>query len=205
MIKSIKSPWLDSSYNNIFRDEISYIEDPIPGEYYKPMKIFKWVYKNKAKKLLFNALAKFVPLFPVVSYHGQISSWLSPSPSGYGNAVFIIIGKDKSGKLRCVGGNYFNSDVTCDVCCDNFWESFDNCKDEFSKYCLMTNMLGYCKKYYPDEDICETERIADFACTMPIYLSVIDNEIIYTVAAPAFVKGKSPADFSYEKLGEVSA
>jgi hypothetical protein len=69
----------------------------------------------------------------------------------------------------------------------------------------MTNMLGYCKKYYPDEDICETERIADFACTMPIYLSVIDNEIIYTVAAPAFVKGKSPADFSYEKLGEVSA
>ena len=93
MIIDKKSPWLNKNNNNIFLDEISFVEDPVSNPYYKPMEIFKWICKHKAKKLLFNALALFAPLFPVVSYKGQISSWQSPPPSGLGNVIFIIIGK----------------------------------------------------------------------------------------------------------------
>ena len=203
MIIDKKSPWLNKNYNNIFLDEISFVEDPVSNPYYKPMEIFKWICKHKAKKLLFNALALFAPLFPVVSYKGQISSWQSPPPSGLGNVIFIIIGKDDFGKLRCVGGNTFTNHVHSSSHINDFWKSFDECKDDFSKIDLMSDMLGYYKKNCPIEDIRETERIADFSCTMPIYLLVLDKNNNYIATTPAFVKGKNPSDFKYEKIGEV--
>jgi hypothetical protein len=203
MSKSKKSPWLDFKHSNLISDELSFAEDPVPGEQNKPMEAFKWIHENNAKDLLFKSLAEFAPLFPVISYHGEISSWLSPPPSGSGNAIFIIIGKDGSGRLRSVGGNYFNSDVNATACSSNFWIDYDNSEDDLSRLNLMSEVLGYYKKYYSYENIREIERCSDFSCSMPIYILVLDNNIGHMAVAPAMVRGYGPADFSYEKIKEV--
>jgi hypothetical protein len=39
---------------------------------------------------------------------------------------------------------------------------------------------------------------------MPIYLLVLDNNNGHMAITPAVVKGCDPADFSYEKIGEVT-
>jgi len=200
-----KSIWQDHKYSNLILDEISFVEDPVPGLHNKPMEVFKWICENKAKALLFKSLTEFAPLFPVVSYNGEISSWHSPPPSGSGNAVFIIIGKDSSGKLRSVGGNYFNSDVTSASCSADFWTDYDNSENELSRFSLLSEMLGYYKQYYPYENIREIERCGDFSCSMPIYLLVLDGNIGHMALAPAIVRGHGPADFSYEKIKEVKA
>ena len=206
MKKSIKSPWLDHRNHNLFLDEISFVEDPVP-DLYQPNETFVWICKNKAKGLLFKALAEFAPLFPVHSYHNEISTWLSPPPSGVGNAVFIVIGKDRSGKLRAAGGNYFNSNFKgCfidDRCTDNFWNDYDKCKSQTEKYHLIDDVISFHQKSSNKRDISETEFIADLVCTMPIYLLVLENNNGHMAITPAVVKGCDPADFSYEKLVEI--
>ena len=206
MKKSIKSPWLDHRNHNLFLDEISFVEDPVP-DLYQPNETFVWICKNKAKGLLFKALAEFAPLFPVYSYHNEISTWLSPPPSGVGNAVFIVIGKDRSGKLRAAGGNYFNNNFKgCfidDRCTDNFWNDYDKCKSQTEKYHLIDDVISFHQKSSNKRDISETEFIADLVCTMPIYLLVLENNNGHMAITPAVVKGCDPADFSYEKLVEI--
>lgn len=202
-----KSPWLDHRYNNIFLDEISLVEDPIPGIDNRPMEAFVWICENKAKELLFNALADLVPLFPVRSYHNEVSSLLSPPPSGCSNAVFVVIGKDSKGSLRYAGGNYFNSNFKdCfidDRCTDDFWNDYDKCKSRREKYHLIDDAISFHQKSSNKRDISETEFIADLVCTMPIYLLVLDNNNGHMAITPAVVKGFDPADFSYEKLVEI--
>jgi hypothetical protein len=202
-MKISKSIWQDHKFSNLILDEISFVEDPIPGEQNKPMEAFKWICENNAKDLLFKSLAEFAPLFPVVSYQGEISSWQSPPPSGSGNAVFILIGKDSLGNLRSVGGNYFNSDVSASKCSSNFWYDYDHSESDSSRLDLLSDMFGYYKQYYPYENIREIERMADFSCSMPIYILVLDNDIGHMAVAPAMVRGYGPADFSYEKIKEV--
>ena len=206
MKKSIKSPWLDHRNHNLFLDEISFVEDPVP-DLYPLNETFVWICKNKAKGLLFKALAEFAPLFPVFSYHNEISTWLSPPPSGVGNAVFIVIGKDRSGKLRAAGGNQFNSNFKgCfidDRCTDNFWNDYDKCKSQTEKYHLIDDVISFHQKSSNKRDISETEFIADLVCTMPIYLLVLENNNGHMAITPAVVKGCDPADFSYEKLVEI--
>ena len=207
MKKSIKSPWLDHRNHNLFLDEISFVEDPVP-DLYPLNETFVWICKNKAKGLLFKALAEFAPLFPVYSYHNEISTWLSPSPSGVGNAVFIVIGKDRSGKLRAAGGNYFNSNFKgCfidDRSTDDFWNDYDKCESQTEKYHLIDDVISFHQKSYNKRDISKTEFIADLVCTMPIYLLVLDNKNGHMAITPAVIKGCDPADFSYEKIGEVT-
>ena len=202
-----KSPWLDHRYNNIFLDEISLVEDPIPGIDNRPMEAFVWICENKAKELLFNALADLVPLFPVRSYHNEVSSLLSPPPSGCSNAVFVVIGKDSKGSLRYAGGNYFNSNFKdCfidDRCTDDFWNDYDKCKSRREKAHLIDDVISFHQKNWNKRDISETEFIADLVCTMPIYLLVLDNNNGHMAITPAVVKGFDPADFSYEKLVEI--
>lgn len=196
------SKWLNDTYHNIVASEIEDVEYPIPS--FKPMKAFEWICKNHAKKLLFKSLSEFAPLFPVNSYRGEVSAYLSPPPSGSGNAVFIIMGKDKLGKIRATGGNYFNSSSKANLYSKDFWTDYDNCKNDQSKLGLISGMIGFHKKNYPAEDINDTERIAEYVRTMPIYLLILDNQIGHMAVFPAIAWGKHPCDFSYEKLGEVS-
>ena len=145
-INMSKSPWLDHNFENLFLNELSFAEDPISGSQNKPLEVFEWIHQNKAKTLLFKSLAELAPLFPLHSFHNEISCWASSNPSGYGNAVFIIIGKDPAGKLRAVGGNYFNSDAGGDPPQGNFWEHFSHCKNERDQYHLISSTMGYYKK-----------------------------------------------------------
>ena len=202
-IKMSKSAWLDHNFENLFLNELSFAEDPINGSHNKPLEVFEWIHRNKAKRLLFKSLAEFAPLFPLPSYHNEISSWLSPSPSGIGNVVFIIIGKDPTGKLRSVGGNYFNSDAWGESPQGNFWENLSRCENERDQYHLISSTMGFYKKNHDQFQINETERICAVACTMPIYLLVLDNNNGHMAITPAVVKGCCPADFSYEKISEV--
>ncbi len=206
-IKMSKSPWLDHKFSNIFLDEISLVEDPIPGIDNRPMEAFVWICENKAKELLFNALADLVPLFPVRSYHNEVSSWLSPPPSGCSNAVFVVIGKDSKGSLRYAGGNYFNSNFKdCfidDRCTDDFWNDYDKRKSRREKAHLINDVISFHQKSSNKRDISETEFIANLVCTMPIYLLILDNNNGHMAITPAVVKGCCPADFSYEKISEV--
>jgi hypothetical protein len=203
MIKN-NSRWLNDNFHNIVASEIEDVEYPIPLPGSKPMKVFEWICNNNAKELLFNSLSEFAPLFPMVSYHGEASAYLSPPPSGSGNAVFIIIGKDKSGKLRAAGGNYFNSGTQGNYFSKDFWNDYDTRKDDQSKFGLISGTIGFHKKYYPANDIYETERISEYVRTMPIYLLALDGQIGHMAVFPAIAWGKYPSDFSYEKLGEVS-
>jgi len=202
--KLMKSPWLDHRNNNLLLDEISYIEDPISGIDNRPMEAFVWICENKAKELLFNALADLVPLFPVRSYHNEVSSWLSPPPSGCANAVFIVIGKDSKGSLRAVGGNYFNSNAWGRSPQGNFWENLRHCKNDRDQYRLISSTVGFYKKNHDQFQINETERICNIACTMPIYILVLDKDKVCMAITPAVVKGCCPADCSYEKISEVT-
>ena len=199
------SKWLNNTYHNIVASEIEDVEYPIPLLGSQPMTVFEWVCNNNAKELLFNSLSDFAPLFPVNSYHGETSVYTSPPPSGSGNAVFIIMGKDKSGKIRAAGGNYFNSDTQGNYFSKDFWDDYDTRKNDQSKFGLISGTIGFHKKHYPIEDIYETERIAEYVRTMPIYLLVLDNQIGHMAVFPSIAWGNRPCDFSYEKLGEVSA
>lgn len=58
-----KSPWLDHNFENLFLNELSFAEDPIVGPQNKPLKVFDWIHRNKAKPLLFKSLAEFAPYF----------------------------------------------------------------------------------------------------------------------------------------------
>ena len=199
-----KSAWLDHNFENLFLNELSFAEDPINGSHNKPLEVFEWIHRNKAKRLLFKSLAEFAPLFPLPSYHNEISSWLSPSPSGIGNVVFIIIGKDPTGKLRSVGGNYFNSDAWGESPQGNFWENLSRCENDHDQYHLISSTMGFYKKNHDQFQINETERICDIACTMPIYILVLDKDKVCMAITPAVVKGCCPADCSYEKISEVT-
>ena len=203
-MKTNKSIWLDDSYPNIVLTEIYDAEHPLPGVQNKPMKVFECICKNNAKKILFKALSEFAPLFPVASYHGEASAYLSPPPSGSGNAIYIIIGKDKTGKIRSVGGNYFNSSDRGNYSSKDFWKDYDACKNDQSKFGLISGVIGFHKKNYPMKGVYETERISEYVRTMPIYLLSLDGQIGHMAIFPAIVYGKYPCDFSYEKLGEVS-
>jgi len=204
MKKTSKSAWLDHKFENLFLSELSFAEDPVAGPQNKPLEVFEWIHRNKAKPLLFKSLAECAPLFPLYSFHNEISCWTSPPPSGSGNAVFIIIGKDPTGKLRAVGGNYFNSDTSGDSPQGNFWECLNHCNNKHDQYRLISSTIGFHKKHHDQFQINETERISEIACTMPIYLLVLDDNDGHMVITPSVVQGCHPADFSYEKIGEVT-
>ena len=67
-IKMSKSAWLDHNFENLFLNELSFAEDPIVGPQNKPLKVFDWIHRNKAKPLLFKSLAEFAHLITTSSW-----------------------------------------------------------------------------------------------------------------------------------------
>lgn len=204
MKKNTNSPWLDHKFENLFLNELSFVEDPVSDINNKPLGLFIWIHYNDAKDMLFKSLAEFAPLFPVRSYHDEISCWTSPPPSGSGNAVFIVMGRDSNNKIRSVGGNYFNSDAEGSKPQQNFWEQFDQCLSENEQARLISSTIGFYKRHHDQFQINETERISRICYTMPVYLLVLEQNHAYMAVGPAIVGGVDPADFSYEKLAEVT-
>jgi hypothetical protein len=198
------SPWQDPSLENLFRTELSLVSDPIDLPMYKSLTAFQWIHKTKTAGLLFRGLTKFAPLYPVNAYKGEISSWLSPPPSGSGNTVLLIIGKDQKGKARLVGTNYLNMpQCNNNFTVINFFEDYDKATSRTKKESLIYNMIS---SQMTLDDLRNAKQVtfqAEVVRTMPIALLVLDVTKSYMAFSPAVVCGNHPSDMSLEFLGEV--
>lgn len=199
-------PWLDKALSNFARDEISYVLDPIPQASYMPQEIFSWLCKNRVEKHLFNALANLVPLFPLVSYYGEVSSWYAPPPSGAGNAVVIVMGNHNK-KFRLIGGNFFNEfpNHYKRIIEGDFWETLATKTSDLDK---TRHISLYLQEHMSDSDCNYAEQVtreSNLANTMPVYLMVIDEDSKknHFWAMPAIVHGHHPSDMKHEKMWEV--
>lgn len=198
------SPWQDPSLENLFRTELSFVSDPIDLPMYKSLTAFQWIHKTKTAGLLFRGLTKFAPLYPVISYKGEISSWLSPPPSGSGNTVLLILGKDRKCKARLVGTNYLNTpQCNNNFTAINFFEDYDRATSRTEKESLIYNMIS---SQMTLDDLRNAKQVnyqAEVVRTMPIALLVLDTHKSYMVFTPAVVCGNYPSDMSLEFMGEV--
>ena len=198
------SPWLDKAKTNLFRDEFQIAKENLPYPGYRPLSIYNWIYRNGGVSIFFRALARYAPMFPVIGYHGQIASWISPPPSGLGNIIFIVMGHDHFGKLRLVGGNHF-------LCLRPSGGEVPNSPDFFVCYdeadsCvrqrLVTEVIE--KSAKGCHEILSSVRIeCEHFHTMQICIVALTKRGPLFHAAKAVIEGVKPADFSYEHFGEI--
>ena len=203
------SPWLDAGCDNVFRREmiLAVEKSDFPG--FKPDPAFVWLHSNGAAQHVYKAFAVFAPLFAVRSYHGEVSSWVSPPPSGGGNRICLVVGKDEQRKLRIVGGNYFHSlnmPPKPHTGGADFFSAYD-IGNEKSKHELVRQITA---NWYGKLSPAETrnlDRCCKLANAMPIHITVLDDSVGESLFAygPALLDGRRPADFSYEFFGEVMA
>ena len=207
--RATQSAWLDPNFDNLFRREMNFAaESPsVPG--FEPGAAYQWIHKNNIQNHFYKALAMFAPVFPVYSYQGVVSSWASPPPSGAGNCVCLVIGKDKTQTVRIVGGNYFHKikmPAKPYVPGHHFFSEYESgdCQSRREQVRQTTaNWLWTLPKLSREK----LGMTCEFANAMPIYISVLDDETGQCLfgLGPALLDGLRPADFSYEFMGEVTA
>lgn len=198
------SPWEDASLESPFRTELSLANDPIDLPIYKSRPEFQWIDKYNAGDLLFRGLTKFAPLYPIIAYKKEISSWLSPAISGSGNTVLLILGKDKSGVVRLAGTNYLNMpQCNNNFTAINFFEDYDRATYRTEKESLIYNMIS---SQMTLDDLRNAKQVtyqAEVFRTMAIGLLVLDATKSYMAFSPAVVYGNYPSDMSLEFMGEI--
>jgi len=199
------SPWLDSTYNNLYRRELVLAQENLGLPVFKPEPLYEWIHANAASENLFKGLAKLAPLFPVVGYNSFVSSWVSPPPSGQGNAVMVVIGKDSSNVVRVVGSNRLSlprNPVQHLFSSLGFFAKYDNSNvDEQQK--LIRDAIGAGLATFDSDIVRVLQRYCKFFNTMPIYIYILDGESPLFGCGPAVVEGFRQADFSYEFTGEI--
>jgi len=199
------SPWITHRNNSVFGYEMGIAEDLSCHWLSKPHPLFQWLNENNLNNTLFDVLAKLSPLHPVVSYNGHTSLWLSPPPSGAGNVIGIIIGRDKSNQLRIIGTNFMNSPGgsinTPNACVFEAFDALDG--NTLSIYRLIENEIS---SRMTSEDL-EISKVIEHEAykyrTMPIYILAIDGDKSYFGIDTAVVTGDYPSDLSYEFAGEI--
>lgn len=199
-----RSPWLDKTKANLFRDEFKIAKENSPFPGYRPEPLYRWIYCNGGIKLFFRALARYAPMFPVFAYHGQIASWTSPPPSGLGNVIFIVMGHDQFGKLRLVGGNYFGFPRPC---CGDVMNSTDfftryDVADRHIRQRLVTEVIER-SAAHDNELLRSVLSECEHFHTMPICIVALTKRGPLFHAAKAVIEGVKPADFSFEYFGEI--
>lgn len=204
-IQNNKSSWMVHGDNSVFGYEMSIAEDVSFDSFLSPNPLFIWLHKNKLNKKLFEALDTFCPLYPVTSYYSQISLWLAPPPSGSGNTVGIIIGKDKSNRPRIIGTNFMNNPArSINTPNESVFEAFDALGGNTSAiYRLIENEIS---ARMTSEEVAISKIIEHEAYkyrTMPIYILVIDGDKSYFSIDTAVVTGDFPSDMDYEFAGEI--
>lgn len=203
--RTTQSPWLDSNKSNLFRNEFQLAKEKLPGAYFTPLGPYKWIYENKGDHLFFRSLARLAPMFPVLTYHGQVAVWTSPPPSGLGNAIYIVMGHDKDGLLRMVSGNYFTKPKQQhgpSLAGAAFFAQYDQV-DQRGQLQLVKDTVQ--KSIQPgDKDLLiNIRRECEHFHTMAIYITVLTDTGSLFHAGKAVVEGVKPADFSYEFFGEI--
>jgi hypothetical protein len=172
---------------------------------FKPTPLYAWIHENAASEAFFNGLAKLAPLFPVVGYNGVVSSWVSPPPSGQGNVVLIVMGKDSNNIVRVVGSNRLSlqrNSVRHLLSAPDFFAKYDK-NSEYEQQNLIRNVIGSGLTTCDSDILKELERYCEFFNTMPIYIHILDGESPLFGCGPAVVEGFRQADFSYEFTGEI--
>jgi hypothetical protein len=207
-----KSPWLEQNSGNLFRDEFRLVNDlkidpwlEQTNSYFKPIEIYRWIDRHHGTPLFFNGLASYAPMFPVIAYNGQIASWISPPPSGLGNAIYMVMGHDKTGKLRLVGGNYFTEPTRQrgePLADTDFFTHYD-VSDDRDKQRLVLDTVSQSIRSEDKSLLLDIRRECENFHTMAIYITVLTSEGSMFHAAKAVIEGDKPADFSYEWFGEI--
>lgn len=210
--KQALSPWLDRTKPNLFRDEFQLIDDleidpwlREEGSYFKPIELYCWIHQHKGEKLFFNGLAKFAPMFPMLAYQGQVAVWTSPPPSGHGNAIYLVMGHDRSGQLRLVGGNYFTLPARqsgSPFSSEAFFAQYDQAS-QHDQFQLVKDTVQASIQPHHKGLLLNIRRECEHFHTMAIYITVLTDSGNLFHAGKAVIEGVKPADFSYEYLGEV--
>jgi hypothetical protein len=199
------SPWLDPKKSNIFKYEFELARENVSDEEFRPLPIYQWIHQHGGEPLFFKGLAVFAPMRPLVGYHGQVTVWLSPHPSGYGNAIYMVFGHDSTGQLRLVGGNYFSEPTGAagsPLADADFFNKFDHA----STYAQQTLVMDAIRQSISLEDKPLLRRISrecEHFHTMPIYVTALTPQGSLFHASKAVIEGDHPADFSFEFFGEV--
>ena len=200
-----KSPWLDPAKNNLFQYEFQLAKENLPYPHFTPLEPYRWILKHQGEPLFFKGLARYAPMFPVFAYNGQVASWISPPPSGFGNAICMVMGHDKTGMLRLEGGNYFTEPSTQagePLIDTDFFAQYGMC-DDHGKQSLVLETVS--KSLRPEDKpfLHDIRRECEHFHTMAIYITVLTSEGCLFHAAKAVIEGVKPADFSYEYFGEI--
>ena len=208
----INSPWLDSKKSNLFRDEFKLIDDlkidpwlEHAGNYFKPLDLYRWIDQKNGVQLFYRGLARYAPMFKLIGYHGQEALWISPPPSGLGNAIYIVMGRDKSGELRLVGGNYFTEPRSRSGGSQDsarFFEQYDKV-DVSSQLQLIKQIVEMSIKPKQSALLKNIRQECEHFQTMAIYITVLTDSGSIFHAGKAVIEGVKPADFSYEFFGEI--
>ena len=155
--------------------------------------------------MFFRGLARYAPMFPLLAYRGQVALWISPPPSGHGNAIFIVMGHDKTGTLRLVGGNFFTEPKPfkgSPATSADFFAQYDSGNERQQQTLVRETVMASISP----EDKSLLRRVrqeCEHFHTMAIYLTVLTSEGFLFHAAKAVIEGKKPADFSFEHFGEI--
>lgn len=202
---TIRSPWLDPASRNLFKYEFKLAQEKLSGDYYTPLEPYRWIYEHGGVPLFFKGLAHLAPMFPLRAFNGQIATWISPPPSGFGNAIYIVMGHDKTGKLRLVGGNYFSAPTQRSgdpLESSDFFAKYDALDDRRKQQLVFDTVT---KSIDPDDKtlLQDISRECEHFHTMGVYITVLTSDSSIFHAAKAVIEGVRPADFSYERFGEV--
>ena len=200
-----RSPWLDPSKSNLFKDEFQIARENLPYEQFKPLEIYAWIERHGGESLFFRGLARNAPMFPLLAYHGQVALWISPPPSGHGNAIFMVMGHDMAGTLRLVGGNFFTEPKPfkgSPVTSADFFAQYDSGNERAQQSLVRETVMASISPEHLDL-LRSVSRECEHFHTMAIYLAVLTKEGCLFHAAKAVIEGNKPADFSYEHFGEI--
>lgn len=200
-----RSPWLDPNKSNLFKYEFQLARENLPYEEFKPLEIYSWIERNGGEDLFFRGLARYAPMFPLLAYHGQVALWISPPPSGHGNAIFVVMGHDKTGTLRLVGGNFFTEPKPFKgslATSADFFAQYDSGNERTQETLVRETLRASIRP----EDASLLRRVSqecEHFHTMGVYVTVLTSKGSQFHAAQAVIEGNKPVDFSYEHFGEI--
>ena len=201
------SPWLNPDLTNDFRHEIELALEVSTQPRLIPDPVFKWICANNAEPLLYASLAKYAPLLPSLGYDNEVRISTAPPLSGNGNAIYLIMGKDKEGAVRITGGNYFSSPEAkdCEVASSAvFFSKMDLLSNAEDRMNLVDETMSSSISEADGEWLTRLREQCNSFDTMPIYLLVLDGEESYLVGGPALVEGLKQTNYRLECFGEVT-
>jgi hypothetical protein len=175
------------------------------GAYFTPIEPYQWIYQNNGENLFFKGLARLAPMFELHAYHGQVAVWISPPPSGLGNAIYLVMGHDKDQQLRMVGGNYFTEPKPQEGSATSgseFFAQYDQADQRGQLQLVKDTVEASIQSEYAGL-LLNIQRECEHFHTMAIYVTVLTDPGSMFHAAKAVIEGVKPADFSYEFFGEI--